>query len=156
MLEPIRGSHRFARRTGGPRVLALPLLRALARLAAVSWVVLAPAQYRARGSLVWAIAAFLTNARVRSAQVARSASTRAAADGVELIVRDTGPGIPPEILSEIFDPFFTTKAEGTSCGLSILYGIVRDHQGTVDVQSQPGDGTTFILTLQPTWVRGRA
>jgi len=68
-------------------------------------------------------------------------------DAVRLLVRDTGPGIPPEALPRIFDPFFTTKAEGTGLGLSISYGIVRDHHGTVDVESRPGEGTTFILTF---------
>jgi len=80
-----------------------------------------------------------------------SIETRATAEpsgGVQLIVRDTGPGIPPEVLPKIFDPFFTTKAEGTGLGLSISYGIVRDHQGTVDVQSTPGEGTTFVLTFR--------
>ena len=67
---------------------------------------------------------------------------------VQLAVRDTGPGIPPEILPKIFDPFFTTKAEGTGLGLSISYGIVRDHHGTVDVRSAPGEGTTFVLTFR--------
>lgn len=70
------------------------------------------------------------------------------AGGVQLIVRDTGPGIPPELLPRIFDPFFTTKANGTGLGLSISYGIVREHHGTVDVHSQPGEGTTFVLTFQ--------
>jgi PAS domain S-box-containing protein len=68
--------------------------------------------------------------------------------GVQLIVHDTGPGIPPEVLPKIFDPFFTTKAEGTGLGLSISYGIVRDHRGTVDVRSTPGEGTTFALTFR--------
>ncbi len=68
-------------------------------------------------------------------------------DHVRLIVRDTGPGISPEVLPRIFDPFFTTKPTGTGLGLSISYGIVREHQGTVDVQTAPGQGTTFILTF---------
>jgi two-component system, NtrC family, sensor kinase len=77
--------------------------------------------------------------------------TRAAAEppgSVQLVVRDTGSGIPPEVLAKIFDPFFTTKAEGTGLGLSITYGIVRDHRGTVDVRSAPGEGTTFVLTFR--------
>jgi len=69
--------------------------------------------------------------------------------GVRLVVSDTGPGIPPDVLPKIFDPFFTTKSEGTGLGLSISYGIVRDHKGMVDVQSGPGQGTTFILTFPP-------
>ncbi len=66
---------------------------------------------------------------------------------LRLVVADTGPGIPAEHLPNIFDPFFTTKPDGTGLGLSISYGIIREHQGTVDVQSAPGLGTTFVLTF---------
>ncbi|HXJ79530.1 MAG TPA: ATP-binding protein [Candidatus Methylomirabilis sp.] len=91
----------------------------------------------------------LTNARdalVQGGEIA-VATGLAPAGGVRLIVSDTGPGIPPEVLPRIFDPFFTTKTEGTGLGLSISYGIVREHKGTVDVHSKPGAGTTFILTF---------
>jgi signal transduction histidine kinase len=64
-----------------------------------------------------------------------------------LKVADTGAGIPPEAISRIFDPFYTTKASGTGLGLSVSYGIIRDHQGTVEVESSVGKGTTFVLTF---------
>ncbi|MFB3073917.1 MAG: PAS domain S-box protein [Candidatus Methylomirabilales bacterium] len=67
--------------------------------------------------------------------------------GVEIRIGDTGPGIPPEIISRIFDPFFTTKEQGSGLGLSITYGIVREHGGTISVDSQPGEGSTFIIQL---------
>lgn len=60
---------------------------------------------------------------------------------------DTGPGIPPERLSRIFDPFYTTKEKGLGLGMAITHRIVEDHKGTVDVQSQVGLGTTFIVHL---------
>lgn len=66
---------------------------------------------------------------------------------LRLVVADNGPGIPLEHLPKIFDPFYTTKTDGTGLGLSVSYGIVREHEGTIDVQSQPGKGTTFILTF---------
>jgi signal transduction histidine kinase len=75
--------------------------------------------------------------------ITRRASGRAA--WVELVVSDTGPGIPPDIISRIFDPFFTTKAGGTGLGLAISYRIVQEHEGTMDVKSVPGEGATFIL-----------
>jgi PAS domain S-box-containing protein len=66
---------------------------------------------------------------------------------VRLTVADTGPGISPDELSKVFDPFFTTKQSGTGLGLSVSYGIVQDHHGSVDVQSIPGRGTTFIMAF---------
>jgi PAS domain S-box-containing protein len=66
---------------------------------------------------------------------------------VEIEVTDTGSGIPPEHLHRIFDPFFTTKAtgRGTGLGLSVSYGIIKEHAGKVDVRSTPGQGTSFRL-----------
>jgi len=71
------------------------------------------------------------------------------ADGVRLDVRDTGAGIPADLIGKVFDPFFTTKpvGEGTGLGLTICHRIVEEHGGTIEVQSEPGKGTTFIITL---------
>jgi two-component system NtrC family sensor kinase len=70
-------------------------------------------------------------------------------ESVELSVQDTGEGIAPENLSRIFDPFFTTKADGkgVGLGLAVLYGIVKAHEGEVEVVSQPNHGTTFTVSL---------
>ena len=75
---------------------------------------------------------------------------------VILEVQDTGPGIPPEVLSRIFDPFFTTKdvGRGTGLGLSITYGIVERHQGHIIAESRAGEGALFRLTL-PLSAEGR-
>jgi len=68
---------------------------------------------------------------------------------VEVTVQDTGCGIPQEQLSKIFDPFFSTKAvgEGTGLGLTVVHGILQEHQGAIRVKSVPGQGTTFIVSL---------
>jgi PAS domain S-box-containing protein len=66
---------------------------------------------------------------------------------IRMIVRDTGHGIDPGIIDRIFDPFFTTKKlnEGTGLGLSVVYGIVKSHGGTIAVHSEPGKGSTFSV-----------
>jgi two-component system, NtrC family, sensor kinase len=68
---------------------------------------------------------------------------------VKIEIQDTGHGIPEEVRTHIFEPFFTTKQEGagTGLGLSVAYGVVTRHGGTISVQSLPGQGTTFILEL---------
>jgi PAS domain S-box-containing protein len=67
---------------------------------------------------------------------------------LEVTVRDSGAGVPPEIRNRIFDPFFTTKSRGTGLGLAITYTIVEAHQATIDVESHSAgkdQGTTFML-----------
>ena len=70
-------------------------------------------------------------------------------DKVWVSISDTGKGIPPELMTKIFDPFFTTKpvGKGTGLGLSVSYGIIDKHGGHIDVQSKPGQGTTFTIWL---------
>jgi signal transduction histidine kinase len=72
---------------------------------------------------------------------------RATDGSVAVEIEDQGPGVAPRDRSRIFDPFFTTKADGTGLGLSISYGIIQEHQATVDVQSAPGEGAVFVLTF---------
>ena len=77
-------------------------------------------------------------------------TTRADNEHVEIRISDTGTGIPPDVLPKIFDPFFTTKdvGKGTGLGLNMAYNIIQKHKGTIDVESEAGKGTTFIIRLQ--------
>jgi two-component system sensor histidine kinase HupT/HoxJ len=70
-------------------------------------------------------------------------------DYVELRIIDNGPGVSEQILPMIFDPFFTTKpvGEGIGLGLSICSGIIRDHGGSIQAESEPGGTTVFSFRL---------
>ena len=78
-----------------------------------------------------------------------------AREWVRVRVSDTGTGIPAQVLPHVFDPFFTTKApgEGSGLGLSQVYGIVKQHDGYIDVETHLGEGTTFIIYLPAVSVR---
>ena len=68
---------------------------------------------------------------------------------ITLTVTDTGHGIPREDLEKIFVPFFTTKevGKGTGLGLTVVQGIIQEHGGSIEVDSEPGRGSTFTITL---------
>lgn len=94
----------------------------------------------------------LTNARDAVVDTPKKAivlTTDVKEHRVDIMFRDSGVGIPPESHSRIFDPFFTTKpvGEGTGLGLSVSYGIIKDHHGHISLTSRPGEGTTFVVSL---------
>jgi signal transduction histidine kinase len=85
-------------------------------------------------------------------------STSTTAGDVLIIeVTDTGMGIAPENVAKIYDPFYTTKGvgRGTGLGLAVSYGIVQEHSGQISVDSTPGSGTTFRITLPTANSRAR-
>jgi PAS domain S-box-containing protein len=68
-------------------------------------------------------------------------------DQVELSISDSGVGIPEENMTKIFEPYFTTKDFGSGLGLTLVYKIIKEHQGEINLESREGEGTTFTITL---------
>ena len=83
--------------------------------------------------------------------VLRISTRLSSTNSIKIYISDNGKGIDKAYLPHIFEPFFTTKdpGQGTGLGLSITYGIIQKHNGLIDVESKPGEGTTFIITLPP-------
>jgi signal transduction histidine kinase len=75
------------------------------------------------------------------------AARAADASNIEITLTDTGPGVPSEHLDRLFSPFFTTKQQGMGMGLAICRTITEAHGGQLSVESVPGQGATFKLTL---------
>jgi signal transduction histidine kinase len=68
-------------------------------------------------------------------------------EAVRIDITDDGPGMPTDVADKVFDPFFTTKAQGSGLGLAIVRKIVDAHDGTLDLRTAPGQGTTIRVTL---------
>jgi two-component system sensor histidine kinase FlrB len=69
-------------------------------------------------------------------------------DRLAFTVKDNGRGMPPDVVARVFEPFYTLRAEGTGLGLAIARGVARAHGGGIDVESKPGVGTEFVLTVK--------
>jgi signal transduction histidine kinase len=145
----------FARPQGGGResVDLVALLQDCARECAIQMDVAPPSgAYIVPGDPTALRQAF-SNLLRNSAEAVEAGKTATVSVAIEeaptafrIRLRDNGPGIPPEILSNIFIPFFTTKPTGTGLGLALVHRIITEHEGTIQVDSSP-TGTTFTLTL---------
>ncbi len=119
----------------------------------------APAVYGNAGKLQQVFTNLILNARDAIPEGGRiTLATSGSEDGsITVEVSDTGIGIAPENVAKIYDPFYTTKGvgRGTGLGLAVSYGIVQEHTGHISVESIPGRGTTFRITLPTARIRAR-
>ncbi len=119
----------------------------------------APVAYANAGKLQQVFTNLILNARDAIPDGGRiTLSTSTAEDGsLTAEISDTGIGIAPENVAKIYDPFYTTKGvgQGTGLGLAVSYGIVQEHAGRISVESTPGRGTTFRITLPTARARAR-
>ncbi len=154
----------FARRSDAARApvdlmeiceLTRNLLRHSAARAGVEVQVVGTGSAQAMGrrdaleQVVFNLAKNAIEATPRGGRVQLEVGPAVVAGLVQLRVDDSGPGVSPELRDSIFDPFFTTKpvGQGTGLGLSLVYGIVEDHQGTIRVAESPLGGARFLLDL---------
>jgi PAS domain S-box-containing protein len=119
----------------------------------------APEAYGNAGKLQQVFTNLILNARDAIPDGGRIIVATGTADDGSLIaeISDTGIGIAPENVAKIYDPFYTTKGvgQGTGLGLAVSYGIIQEHAGRISVESEPGHGTTFRITLPSARVRTR-
>lgn len=119
----------------------------------------APEAYGNAGKLQQVFTNLILNARDAIPDGGRIIVATDIADDGSLVaeISDTGIGIAPENVAKIYDPFYTTKGvgQGTGLGLAVSYGIVQEHTGRITVDSTPGQGTTFRITLPSARVRAR-
>ena len=119
----------------------------------------APEAYGNAGKLQQVFTNLILNARDAIPDGGRiTMKTGTAEDGSFVAeIADTGIGIAPENVAKIYDPFYTTKGvgQGTGLGLAVSYGIIQEHAGRISVESEPGQGTTFRITLPSARVRAR-
>jgi PAS domain S-box-containing protein len=119
----------------------------------------APEAYANAGKLQQVFTNLILNARDAIPDGGRIMVTTGTAEDGSLIaeISDTGIGIAPENVAKIYDPFYTTKGvgQGTGLGLAVSYGIIQEHAGRISVDSTPGRGTTFRITLPSARVRAR-
>jgi two-component system, NtrC family, sensor kinase len=119
----------------------------------------APEAYGNAGKLQQVFTNLLLNARDAIPDGGQIIVSTGTADDGSLVaeIADTGIGIAPENVAKIYDPFYTTKGvgQGTGLGLAVSYGIIQEHAGRISVESTPGKGTTFRITLPTARVRAR-
>ena len=89
-----------------------------------------------------------------SASATRMEDGAAGRDAVLVELADEGPGMPPDVADRVFSPFFTTKPQGSGLGLAIVRKIVDAHDGSIDLQTAPGRGTTIRVTLPVVGIDG--
>ncbi|MCG8336437.1 MAG: ATP-binding protein, partial [Proteobacteria bacterium] len=82
-------------------------------------------------------------------EVKVSTTTSGSGDTIKIVIQDSGIGMSEEVIPKIFDPFFTTKPTGvgTGLGLSVVYGIVKNHGGDIEVESEPEKGSVFTISV---------